>query len=158
MSKCVFAGSFDPITNGHMNIIEKCAMMFDEVVVALGVNAQKQCKFSLDVRFEMLTLACARLRNVTVKRFDGYLADFMKQENAVIYVRGVRNQEDIDYEEKCFKVTSSINPDIEMMFFQAPKSMERLSSTFVRSLIKEKKSVKKYVPEEILPLIEKYSK
>ena len=158
MKKCVFAGSFDPITLGHMHVIERCAMMFEEVVVALGVNAQKKCKFSMDDRFEMLKLACARLRNVTVKNFEGFLADFMKEENAEILVRGVRNKQDIEYEEKCFKVTSALNPDVKMMFFQAPKTLERLSSTFVKDLLKDGKSVKKYVPEEILPLLEKKCK
>ena len=153
MKKCVFAGSFDPITLGHMHVIERCAMMFEEVVVALGVNAQKKCKFSMEDRFEMLKLACARFKNVTVKKFDGFLADFMKEENAEILVRGVRNKQDVEYEEKCFKVTSALNPDIEMMFFQAPKTLERLSSTFVKDLLKDRKSVSSKNQTTILKII-----
>lgn len=153
MKKCVFAGSFDPFTNGHLSVVERCSMMFDEVVVALGVNPEKKCDFSVADRLKMLKLSTARFKNVTVKYFEGYLADFMREENAVCYVRGIRDKKDIDYEEKCFKYTSKLNPDVQMMFFNAPKNLVNVSSTLVKKLLREGKSVSKYVPAEIMPLL-----
>ncbi len=153
MKKCVFAGSFDPLTNGHMHVIEKCAMMFDEVIVALGVNAQKKCLFSMDERLEMLKAACAHFSNVVVKRFDGMLADFMKEEGVTCLVRGIRNNADLDYEEKCYNFALTLNSDIEMMLFNAPKKLENVSSTMVKELLKSGKSVAKFVPDEIIPLL-----
>lgn len=155
MKKCVYAGSFDPVTNGHIAIIEKCAMMFDEVIVAIGVNDQKKYLFSKEDRKKMLELSCLRLKNVKVKCFDNLLADFMREEGAVYYVRGIRNQKDIEWEEKSFEFNSSRNPDIITMFFKAPKEVEKVSSTYVKELLKQKKSVKKYVPSEALEIIEK---
>lgn len=153
MKKCVFAGTFDPITNGHMHVIERCAMMFDEVVVAIGVNENKKCKYSRERRLEMLYAALKRFQNVTVKYFDGMVADFLRAENAVYYVRGVRNDEDVKFEEKCFEVTGSLNENVQLMLFPAPPAFKNVSSTFIRKLIDEGKSVAKFVPEEIIPLL-----
>ncbi len=155
MKKCVFAGSFDPVTIGHMHVIERCAMMFEKVVVAIGVNAEKKYYFSKEKRLEMLKLCCARFKNVEVCCFDNMLGDFMAEIEAEVLVRGVRDQKDIDYEEKSFKVTSAINPNVDLMFFQAPPKLKNVSSTFVKELIRQKKSFKKYLPEEIWGLFEK---
>ncbi|MGN0819731.1 MAG: pantetheine-phosphate adenylyltransferase [Christensenellaceae bacterium] len=155
MKKCVYAGSFDPVTKGHIAIIEKCAMMFDEVIVAIGINDQKKYLYSKEERKKMLELSCSRLRNVTVKCFDNLLADFMREEGVVYYVRGIRNQKDVEWEEKSFEFNSGVNPDIITMFFKAPKEVQNVSSTQVKELLKQHKSVKKYVPEEALEIIEK---
>ena len=100
MKKCVFAGSFDPITKGHMEIIEKASKLFDEVVVGLLYNQDKKYTFSANVRGQAVTDACAKIKNVTVKSFDGRLVDFLKQENTVYFVRGLRNEKDYKYEER----------------------------------------------------------
>ena len=156
--KCVFAGSFDPVTLGHMHVIGTCAMMFGEVIVAIGVNDAKKYTYTLNQRLEMLKRACKKYSTVTVVAFEGMLADFMRENNAVYYVRGVRDKTDVEYEEKCFKITSKLNPDIQMLFLQCPKALVNTSSTRVREELKKGKSVANLVPYEIIPLLEEYNK
>ena len=138
--KCVFAGSFDPVTTGHMDIIGKCAMMFKEVVVAIGVNNQK--KYS----------------SVTVKAFDGYVADFLKEENTKFYVRGIRDGKDMEYEEKSFEFSVKLFPEMETLFVNCSKETKSVSSTLVKQLIKDGKPFGKYVPREALPIIADFIK
>ena len=152
--KCVFAGSFDPVTTGHEDIIGKCAMMFEEVVVAIGVNDEKTYTFSKSVRLEALKAVCAKYSGVTVAAFDGYLADFLKQQNTTFYVRGIRDAKDEEYETKSFEFNVKKNPDIQTIFVPCGKETKKVSSTFVKTLIKEGKSIAKYVPREALPIIE----
>ena len=156
--KCVFAGSFDPVTLGHMHVIGTCAMMFGSVIVAIGVNDAKKYTYTLNERLEMLKAACRKYSTVTVVAFDGMLADFMRENNAVYYVRGVRNQVDINYEEKCFQFNSKLNPDIQTLFVQCPKSLANTSSTRVRDELKKGKRVDNLVPYEIISLLEQYNK
>lgn len=156
--KCVFAGSFDPVTNGHMHIIGMCAMMFNEVIVAIGVNDEKKYTFPLSERLSMLKKACERYSTVKVCYFDGMVADFMKQENCKYYVRGIRDQKDVEYEEKNFKITSKLNPFVELVFFNCPKELSKVSSTMVKECLKQGKPVDKYVPYQIKEMLEEYTK
>lgn len=153
--KCVYAGSFDPVTRGHEDIIGKCAMMFEKVVVAIGVNSEKIYTFPLEARLDALKAVCMKYSGVTVKAFDGYLADFLREENTTYYVRGIRDAKDEEYETKSFEFNSKKNPDIQTIFLSCDKEVKKISSTFVKSLIAEKKSIEKYVPREALPIIEK---
>lgn len=156
--KCVFAGSFDPITLGHMHVIGSCCMMFGEVIVAIGVNDQKKYTFSLEERLEMVKAACKKYSTVKVVAFDGYLADFMRDNQAVYYVRGVRDKKDVEYEEECFKFNSGRNKDIQTMFFQCPKALLKVSSTAVRQRLKDGLPIDELVPYEITQMLTEYSK
>ena len=151
--KCVYAGSFDPPTNGHLDIIGKCNMMFDEVVVAIGVNESKKYTYPLEKRLEMLKAACARYECVTVVSFDGLLADFIRTVGTNYYVRGIRDGKDVEYEERCFDINVSKNEDIETIFLPCSKEVKNVSSTLVKKLLAEGKSVEKYVPAEVLKLL-----
>ncbi len=153
--KCVYAGSFDPVTNGHLDIIGKCAMMFEEVIVAVGKNAEKHNTFPLETRLEMLKSCCAKYSGVTVKAFDGLLVDFLKQEGTTFYVRGVRDEVDEDYETRTFNFNSERFEDIQTIFIPASKETKKISSTFVKKLINEGKDVSKYVPIECLKFLNK---
>ena len=152
--KCVYAGSFDPVTNGHMDIIGKCAMMFENVVVALCVNAEKKYLFSKEKRLEMLKAACAKYSSVTVISHDGMLVDLLKEQGTTYYVRGIRDERDLDYEERTFEFNSKLYPEIQTVFVNCSKEDKKISSTFVRELIESGKPVSKYVPFEILPFLE----
>ncbi len=149
-SKCVYAGSFDPVTIGHLDIIGKCVMMFDEVVVAVGKNAEKVNFFPLDTRLEMLKSCCAKYSGVVVKSFDGLLVDFLQNEGTCYYVRGIRDAVDEDYETKSFNFNSQKYPDIHTIFITASKETKKVSSTLVKNLLKEGKDVSKYVPIECI--------
>lgn len=151
--KCVFAGSFDPVHLGHLDIIGKCNMMFEKVVVAIGVNDKKKYTYSLETRLEMLKRACAKYDNVVVTHFDGYLADYMTELNAEYYVRGIRNQADEDYETANFKINSERNPSIQTIFLPCSKEVSSVSSTRVKENLKNGKSVEKLVPREIIDLL-----
>ncbi len=156
--RCVVAGSFDPVTNGHMHIIGTAAMMFESVIVAIGVNDQKKYAFTLDERLGMLKKACAKYSSVKVCAYDGLTADFMQSVGARYFVRGVRNDDDAKYEEKVYKEISSKNPEVELVLYNCPKELKKVSSTFVKELIAENKPYENYLPYEIIEDIEEYSR
>ena len=156
--KCVFAGSFDPVTTGHMDVIGKCAMMFNKVVVAIGVNNQKKYTFPLEVRLKMLQAACEKYSSVTVTTFDGYVADFLRKENTKFYVRGIRDGKDLEYEEKSFEFSVKLYPEMETLFVNCSKETKNVSSTLVKRLIKEGKPFEKYLPREALPVLKEFIK
>lgn len=149
MKKCVFAGSFDPITKGHMEIIEKASKLFDEVVVGLLYNQDKKYTFSAKVRSQAVTDACAKIKNVTVKSFDGRLVDFLKQENAVYFVRGLRNEKDYKYEERIRRINKSFYPDIEYVYLCSDKNVQ-ISSTLVKTKLASGEDVSELVPIEAI--------
>lgn len=158
LDKCVVAGSFDPVTNGHMHLIGVAAMTFKSVIVAIGVNDQKKCAFTTAERLEMLKRACAKYSTVTVTSYDGLTADFMRDNGAKYLVRGVRNEADLKYEEKVFKEISSKNQDVELTLIECPKEYKKVSSTLIRGLMKEGKPYEKYLPYEVIELVKEYSK
>ncbi len=150
---CVFAGSFDPPHLGHMDVVGKCNIMFDKVVVAIGVNDQKTYSYPLEKRLEMLKAACAKYENVTVTSFDGWLADFMKKVGTPYYVRGIRDQKDYEYESRNFEINIKKNPDIQTLFVPCSKEVKNISSTRIKKLLSEGKSVADMVPFEIISLL-----
>lgn len=156
--KCLVAGSFDPVTCGHMNIIGAAVMTFSKVVVAIGVNDSKKYFFSLEERLSMLKKACKKYDSVTVTSYEGLTADFMKQNDIKYFVRGVRNADDEKYEEKVFNEISKVNEEARLTLFNCPKELKKVSSTLVRDLIKKGEPYNRYIPYEIIEEIEEYSK
>lgn len=156
--KCLVAGSFDPVTKGHVHLIGMAAMTFSAVVVAIGVNNEKKYYFTLDERMKMLQAACSKYSTVKVEFYDGLTADFMRDKGIKYFVRGVRNEKDAVYEEKVFKEISKDNNDVQLLLFNSPKELSKISSTLVKELIVEGKPYEKYLPYEIIEMIEEYSK
>ncbi|MBO4572194.1 MAG: pantetheine-phosphate adenylyltransferase [Clostridia bacterium] len=152
-NKCVYAGSFDPPHLGHADIIGRCNMLFDGVIVAVGVNESKKYRYPLGKRLEMLEKICAKYENVTVTSFDGLLVDFLREKGIVYYVRGVRDENDYEYEKRSFDFNVSKMNDIETIFLDCSSEYKNVSSTRVKRLLDEKKSVDKLVPPEIIPLL-----
>ena len=101
----------------------------------------------------MLKRACAKYDAVTVKSFDGLLADFIRGEGTTFYVRGIRDGKDLEYEEKCFLINSAKNEDIQTIFLPCSKETKGISSTLIKKLLAEGKSVERYVPKEVLELL-----
>ena len=111
MRRAACPGSFDPVTNGHIDIIARAAMLFDEVVVAVGVNKSKRRLFSAEERIEMLTESCAGFDNVRIDSFDGLLTDFCREHDIVAIVKGLRAVSDFDYELQMAQMNSSLADD-----------------------------------------------
>jgi pantetheine-phosphate adenylyltransferase len=142
-------GSFDPVTNGHIDIISRAAALFDEVVVAVGVNKSKNRLFSPEERIEMLEEACSGFANVTVASFDGLLTDFCQERDVVAIVKGLRAVSDFDYELQMAQMNSSL-ADIETVFVPTSPEYSFLASSLVKEVATFGGDVSSLVPPRVL--------
>ena len=149
MKKAVFTGSFDPITKGHEDIVLKALPLFDEVIVAVGINNMKKCAFSLEQRLQWIKDTFADYPKVTVAHYEGLTVDFCKENGVKFIVRGLRGNADLEYETMIAEANKKINPEIETVFFLTEPSLRCVSSTVVRDLIKHNCSVEQFVPENV---------
>lgn len=152
--KCVFAGTFDPPTLGHKAVIEACLNIFDEVVVAFLVNPQKQPYFGLEARKEMLART-VKSERVRVVEFSGTIAELLEKENTDIYVRGLRNATDFDYETADFYASKKLNEKITALYLPCPQELLHVSSSIVRNSLRFKTPIDEYVTKEVKEYIEK---
>ena len=155
--KCIFAGSFDPVTIGHEYLISAALRMFDEVVVAIMVNPQKQPCFSLEQREEMLALT-ANSPRVRVVSTVGTVAELLKAEDTKFYVRGIRNSIDLDYENANFYASKKLDPDLTAVYLPCPQELLHVSSSMVRNSLKFHTPIDEYVTKEVKEYIEKITK
>ena len=146
MKKAVIPGTYDPITNGHMNLIHRAADMFDEVIVAVVYNAAKNNMFSLTERKAFAEEACRQYSNVRVEAFEGLLVDFVKKEKVDVVVRGVRNARDFDYEYELAQIYFMTGDGLETVFLPSNGANAHVSSTMVRELIKHNKPCDEFIP------------
>ena len=150
MSIAICPGSFDPITLGHLNIIRRTAMIFDEVVVCVMKNASKTSPmFTVEERADMVRRAVAKYPNVRVETPDGLLAEYAKQFDRATVVKGLRAASDFDYEFQMNLINKKINPSMETMFLTASEKYTFLSSSIVREMAKYGADLTGFVPEEI---------
>lgn len=155
MTKCVFAGTFDPFTLGHADVVEKCLKIFDEVVVAVLINKDKKQLFSTEQRVEMIKSVYKDEKKVKTIAFDGLLAELLKIEETDVSVRGVRDVTDYEYEKNMHYVNSDLNGNITTLFVPAEQKHLHISSSAVKTLLSFGKSVNEYVPPEVNEIIEK---
>ena len=153
MRKGVFAGTFDPVTKGHEEVIAKCSAMFDEVIVAICVNVNKTAMFPIEKRLDFLERTCRKYGNVKVVHHEGLLVDLLKKEGAIYNVRGLRNGKDYEYENEMNFVNSELMPEIVTVYIPCGNMNVQVSSSIVRELLRFNRDVKRYVPEEIADLI-----
>ncbi|CAN5614931.1 pantetheine-phosphate adenylyltransferase [soil metagenome] len=149
MRRAACPGSFDPVTNGHVDIIARAATLFDEVVVAVGVNASKKRLFTPEERIEMLTESCAPFPNVRVDSFDGLLTDFCRTHDVHAIVKGLRAVSDFDYELQMAQMNSSL-ADIETVFVPTSPEYSFLASSLVKEVARFGGDVAKLVPPHVL--------
>jgi pantetheine-phosphate adenylyltransferase len=142
-------GSFDPVTNGHIDIISRAALLFDEVVVAVGVNKSKNRLFSAEERIEMLTEAVRPYDNVVVDGFQGLLTDFCQKRGIVAIVKGLRAVSDFDYELQMAQMNSSLAP-IETVFVPTSPEYSFLASSLVKEVAAFGGDVSELVPPHVL--------
>lgn len=157
----VFAGSFDPFTLGHLDIVKRSASLFDELYVLLAVNASKKNLFDEAARAEMARKAVENIPNVKVDCFDGLTVDFAKRVDAKYLVRGIRGAADVDYEQTVAWNNKVLCPEIETVFLLSAQEHLAVSSSVVRELLKAgiakdeegHKLLAKYVPEAVVPMV-----
>ena len=150
MKKCVFAGTFDPPTTGHKNVIDACLEIFDEVVVGVGINTAKTPMFSADERKALLEKLYGGEKRVRVVLFVGAAVDLLESENTRFYVRGLRNTVDFEYETADHFASKKLKKDLVTLYVPAEQESLHISSSLVRNSRKFKKDFLSYVPEKIL--------
>ncbi len=155
MKTCVFAGTFDPITTGHEFVIKKCLTVFDKVVVAVGDNKAKSPLFSESERISLIEKTFENEPRVEVKRFDGMLVDFMKENGITVNVRGIRNQDDYKYETTMSRYNLDMYPELLTVYIPTPVELEYISSSAVRNIIALKGDCSKYLPKPIIETVAK---
>lgn len=158
MKKCVFAGTFDPITNGHAFVIDKCLQMFDQVIIAVGNNVDKKPTFSLEQRLEMIESVYGQNEKVQIKTFSGMLVDFMKENEILINVRGVRDVDDYKYETTMARYNKDAYDEIITLFIPTPVELTYVSSSAVRNIINLKSDFSAYVPKSVWEIAKKIIK
>lgn len=149
MKKCVFAGTFDPPTLGHKDIVQKCLDLFDEVIVAILINPNKKPLFTVEQRLNMLKKVFASYKNVRVLSYDGLTVDLLRREGVRYYVRGIRNGTDYDYEAQLNFINVDMYKEMITLFFPTRQEYLHISSGLVKDALRFHKNVDKYVPEEI---------
>ena len=149
MRRVVCPGSFDPVTNGHLDIISRASRLFDEVVVAVLINITKRSRFTVDERMEMLREVTARYGNVRVDRFHGLLVDFCETNGISAVVKGLRAVSDFDYEMQMAQMNYSM-AKVETMFMTTNPLYSFLSSSLIREVAKYGGDVSGLVPEQVI--------
>ena len=149
MTKVVCPGSFDPVTNGHLDIIERSSRLFDEVVVAVLVNENKKGLFSIEERLELIGEATAHLPNVSTASFKGLLVDFCTQNGIGAIVKGLRAVTDFDYELQMAQMNGSLT-DVDTVFIPTSPEYSFLASSLVKEVAKHGGDVSALVPSVVL--------
>jgi pantetheine-phosphate adenylyltransferase len=146
----VFPGSFDPITAGHVDLVQRALPLFDKIIVAIGVNSQKNTLFSLEQRINWIKEVFADEPKVSVDTFEKLTADYCKRSNAQWILRGLRNASDFDYEKTISQLNYIIGDGVETVFLISQPQFGHVSSTIVREIIKGGGDAAPFLPSQIV--------
>ena len=149
MRRCACPGSFDPVTNGHLDVIERASRLYDEVTIAVGINQTKSGLFTAEERIEMLLEATAGYGNIAVEAFEGLLVDFCKARDIPVIVKGLRAVSDFDYELQMAQMNHSL-ADVETLFMATNPLYSFLSSSLVKEVATYGGDVSGLVPDLVL--------
>ncbi|MFY0674967.1 MAG: pantetheine-phosphate adenylyltransferase [Bacteroidia bacterium] len=152
-TNALYPGSFDPITLGHTDVIERCAPMFNKVYVGVGTNTNKKYLYSMEQRVQMLKEIYKGNDRVEVVAFDGLTVDLCKELDCEVIVRGIRSTTDMEYERAIAESNQKLNDKIETIFLFSSPQVSSISSSIVRELIRNKANIAQFVPKEIVDLI-----
>lgn len=144
-TKAIYPGTFDPITNGHSDLVFRAARLFDHVVVAIAANPSKQPLFSLEERVALAQNCFSQLENVSVVGFSGLLADFAKEYSAQVLLRGVRAVADFEYEFQLASMNRQLNPNLDSLFMTPSEKNTFISSTLVKEVARHGGDVSNFV-------------
>ena len=149
MKTAIFPGSFDPVTLGHLDIIERSSRLFDRLVVVILENSDKHATFSIEERLAFLQANTAHLPNVEAAEDHGLTVDFARHKKACAIVRGVRSVKDYEYELDIASVNQHIAPDVETVLLYASPKYSYVSSSIIRELVKYDQDITAYVPGDV---------
>lgn len=145
----VYPGTFDPPTNGHLDIVQRAAKLFDRVVVGIGTNVSKRTLFSTEERMDLMRGACTALSNVEVREFGGLTVEFARTTGAIFVIRGIRALSDFEFEFEMANMNRQLAPEIEMVYFMTSPEYLFLSASRVKELVAFGASVEKFVPANV---------
>lgn len=149
-TKAIYPGTFDPVTNGHIDIINRACKIFDKIIVAVADNKDKNTMFSLEKRVEFMKKATAKFKKVEVKSFSSLLVDFAKKEDAKIIIRGLRAVSDFEYELQMGYANKSLDKNIDTIYLMPNLENAFISSSVVRSILKYNGDISHLIPKEII--------
>jgi len=154
----IYPGTFDPLTNGHIDLVQRATRLFDTVILAIAANPSKQPMFSLEERVAMAEQVFAQQPKVQVMGFSGLLADFAKHQQAQVLLRGVRAVADFEYEFQLASMNRQLNPDLDSLFMTPSEKNMFISSTLVKEVARHGGDVSSFVTPNILQaLLQKFS-
>jgi len=154
LRRVIYPGTFDPITNGHIDIIKRAARIFDEVIVAVALSQDKRPMFDIQTRVKMAQIATSSIPNVQIKSFDTLLVNFCQKEGAKVIIRGLRAVSDFEYELQIGYANQSLDKEIETLYLMPSLQNAFISSSVVRAILRFKGDVSHLVPKEIIPMLE----
>ena len=146
MRRAIYPGSFDPITNGHLDVIERARKLFDEVVVAVAHNDEKQPLFSLKERLDLLGETAGKIDNVKIAEFEGLLVEFARREQAGVVIRGLRAISDFEFEFQMALMNRKLDPAVETIFLMPKEEYTYLSSRIVKEIARLGGDISGFVP------------
>ena len=149
MRRAIYPGSFDPVTNGHLDVIQRAGRLFDEVIVAVALNDQKRSLFSADERVELIRQAAEGLPDIRIVRFDGLLMDFAREMEASAVIRGLRAVSDFEFEFQMALMNRKLEPNVETMFLMPAEKYTYLSSRIVKEIARLGGNVDAFVPTSV---------
>ena len=157
MKRIIYPGTFDPIHNGHLDIAERAAKIFDELVLVVAINKEKNPLFTSDERIGLIKNSVVDLKNVRVSSFNGLVVDYAKLEEAVAIIRGLRHVSDFEFEFQMAMMNYNLNPEITSMFMMPDEKYIHLNSTVIKDVARLGGEISDYVPESVKSaLLEKY--
>ena len=158
MKRIVYPGTFDPIHNGHLDIALKAAELFDELILVVAVNQEKSPLFSNSERVELIKESLSGVKNIKVDTFNGLIVDFVRSNDAVAIIRGLRHVSDFEFEFQMAMMNFNLNPNIKSMFMMPDEKYIHLNSTVIKDVCRLGGNISDYVPKCVEDaLYEKYS-
>ena len=145
----VFPGSFDPLTRGHVSVIERALPMFDKIIIAIGVNSGKQAMFSKEDRKKWIKKIFNGQKKIEVAYYEGLTIDFCKKQKAKFILRGIRSTVDFEYERSIAHMNKTMAPEIETVFLLTAPEYAAINSSIVREIIKNGGDVRKFIPDQV---------
>ncbi len=150
MKKIIYPGTFDPITNGHLDVAERASRLFDELIIVVANNPDKKPLFTVDERIEMIKKSISHLDNVSVETTNSLTVEFARKTESLAIIRGLRHVSDFEYEFQMAMMNYSMAPDITTIFMMPSEKYVHLNSSVLKNIMKLKGDVSEYVPDNVL--------